>query len=131
MTPPPPLQSPYAANSDAFYAGCDKTKTSVIKVDDVSDVLEEAASKLANSLLLFAKVTTLGLAAQTSSAYYNKTPPADVKSNGLDATQCRHQLAWLCVLESQSKEIASIDRISHAFSMTYKKSVYKKQNWKI
>ena len=52
------MQSPYAANSDTFYAGCDKTKTSVIKVDEVSDVLEEAASKLANSLLLFAKVTT-------------------------------------------------------------------------
>lgn len=48
-------KSPYAANSDTFYAGCDKTKTSVIKVDDVSDVLEEAASKFANSLLLFAK----------------------------------------------------------------------------
>ena len=40
------MQSPYAANSDTFYAGCDKTKTSVIKVDEVSDVLEEAAPKV-------------------------------------------------------------------------------------
>ena len=47
------MQSPYAANSDTFYAGCDKTKTSVIKVDDVSDVLEEAAPKVrVNNILV-------------------------------------------------------------------------------
>ena len=44
------MQSPYAANSDTFYAGCDKTKTSVIKVDEVSDVLEEAAPKVSIEL---------------------------------------------------------------------------------
>ena len=50
------MQSPYAANSDTFYAGCDKTKTSVIKVDEVSDVLEEAAPKVrVNSYVEFYK----------------------------------------------------------------------------
>ena len=38
-----------------MYSACDKTKTSIIKVDEVGDVLEEASGKLANSLLLFCK----------------------------------------------------------------------------
>ncbi len=48
-------QSPYCQNAEHMYGGCDKTKTSLIKIDDVGDVLEEAASKFANSLLLFCK----------------------------------------------------------------------------
>ena len=48
-------KSAYAGNVDAMYSACDKTKTSIIKVDEVGDVLEEASGKLANSLLLFCK----------------------------------------------------------------------------
>jgi len=38
-----------------MFANCDKTKTSMIKIDDVTDVLNEAQVKLANSVLLFVK----------------------------------------------------------------------------
>ncbi|TRY74978.1 hypothetical protein TCAL_12133 [Tigriopus californicus] len=48
-------KSAYVANMDTMYSFCDKTKTSNLKIDDIGDVLEEAPSKLANSLLLFCK----------------------------------------------------------------------------
>merc|ERR1712029_314977 len=38
-----------------MFANCDKTRTSMIKIDDVADVLNEAQVKLANSVLLFVK----------------------------------------------------------------------------
>lgn len=48
-------KSSYASQMDAFFAGCNKAKTSCLKIDDVGDVLEEAPAKMANSLLLFCK----------------------------------------------------------------------------
>jgi len=37
------------------FANCDKVKTSMIKIDDVTDVLNEAQVKFANSVLFFVK----------------------------------------------------------------------------
>lgn len=47
-----------AANAKAaeeMYSQMDKTRSSILKVDDVGDVLEEAPIKLAQSILLFCK----------------------------------------------------------------------------
>lgn len=38
-----------------LFGYCDKTKTSMLKIDDVTSVMEEAPGKLSNSILLFAK----------------------------------------------------------------------------
>ncbi|CAG2181717.1 unnamed protein product, partial [Oppiella nova] len=48
-------RSPYCAGVEAIYSKCNKTKTSLLKVDDVRDVMSESADKLAQSLLLFVK----------------------------------------------------------------------------
>merc|ERR550519_713002 len=40
---------------DAIFGVCDKTKTSVMKIDGVFAILEEAPGKLANAILLFTK----------------------------------------------------------------------------
>ncbi len=38
-----------------FYRACFQTKTSLLKIDGVGNVLEEAPVKLANAVLLFCK----------------------------------------------------------------------------
>ena len=48
-------RSAYAQNMEQMFQFCNKTKTSILKVDDIGDVLEESPSKLAQSLLLFCK----------------------------------------------------------------------------
>jgi len=40
---------------DAIFGVCDKTKTSVMKIDGVFSILDEAPGKLANAILLFTK----------------------------------------------------------------------------
>merc|ERR1712214_5590 len=40
---------------EGIFGYCDKSKTSMLKVDDVANIMEEAPGKLANSILLFAK----------------------------------------------------------------------------
>ena len=45
----------FVTNVDTMYSHCDKTKTSVLKIDDVGDVVEEVPVKLAQSILLFCK----------------------------------------------------------------------------
>ena len=40
---------------ETIFGYCDKSKTSMLKVDDVTNIMEEAPGKLANSILLFAK----------------------------------------------------------------------------
>lgn len=45
----------FVHNVDTMYSHCDKTKTSVLKIDDVGDVLEEVPVKFAQSILLFCK----------------------------------------------------------------------------
>ena len=40
---------------EALFGFTDKMKTSMLKIDDVSSVMEEAPGKLSNSILLFAK----------------------------------------------------------------------------
>jgi len=40
---------------ESIFGYCDKSKTSMLKVDDVANIMEEAPGKLANSILLFAK----------------------------------------------------------------------------
>ncbi|XP_040573586.1 uncharacterized protein ZK1073.1 [Lepeophtheirus salmonis] len=45
----------FIQNIETFYNNCDKTKTSLIKIDEVGDVLEEVPSKLSQSILLFCK----------------------------------------------------------------------------
>jgi len=40
---------------ESIFGYCDKSKTSMLKIDDVSNVMDEAPGKLANSILLFAK----------------------------------------------------------------------------
>ena len=40
---------------DAIFGVCDKTKTSVMKIDDVFSILDEAPGKLANAILLLQK----------------------------------------------------------------------------
>ena len=40
---------------ETIFGYCDKSKTSMLKVDDVANIMEEAPGKLANSILLFAK----------------------------------------------------------------------------
>lgn len=40
---------------DAIFGVCDKTKTSVMKIDGVFTILDEAPGKLANAVLLFTK----------------------------------------------------------------------------
>ncbi|XP_054163662.1 uncharacterized protein ZK1073.1-like [Oppia nitens] len=48
-------RSPYCAGVEAIHAKCNKTKTSLLKVDDAVDVLSEFPEKLAQNLLLFVK----------------------------------------------------------------------------
>jgi len=40
---------------EAIFSICDKAQTSMLKIDDVQNVMDEAPGKLANSILLFAK----------------------------------------------------------------------------
>jgi hypothetical protein len=40
---------------ETIFGYCDKSKTSMLKVDDVANIMEEAPGKLANSILLFSK----------------------------------------------------------------------------
>lgn len=40
---------------EAIFASCDKTKTSMLKIDGVHNVMDEAPGKLASTLLLFTK----------------------------------------------------------------------------
>lgn len=40
---------------EAIFGACDKTKTSMMKIDGVFTILEEAPGKLANAILLFTK----------------------------------------------------------------------------
>jgi len=48
-------RSPYASGVLSIHSKSDKTKTSLLKVDGVVDVLSECPEKLAQSLLLFVK----------------------------------------------------------------------------
>ena len=48
-------RSAYAHNMETMFQHCNRTKVSNLKIDDIGDVLEDAPSKLANSLLLFCK----------------------------------------------------------------------------
>jgi len=45
----------HIAAAEHMHAHMDKTKSSLIKIDDVGNVLEEAPVKLANAILLFCK----------------------------------------------------------------------------
>jgi len=58
-------KSPYASGVANLYSKMDRTKASYVKFDDVVDVLNEAPSKLAQSMLLFVK----GLGFLTSLTY--------------------------------------------------------------
>ena len=40
---------------EAVFSHCDKSRTSMLKIDDVANVIDEAPGKFANSILLFAK----------------------------------------------------------------------------
>ncbi|CAG2119966.1 unnamed protein product, partial [Medioppia subpectinata] len=68
-------KSPYCAGVEAIHSKCNKTKTSLLKVDECTDVISEFPDKLAQSLLLFAK----GLGFLTS------CPSADGKSRPEDS----------------------------------------------
>jgi len=48
-------KSSFVQAMEYMFSSCDKTKTSMLKIDDVTDVLNEAQVKLANSVLLFVK----------------------------------------------------------------------------
>lgn len=48
-------KSAHVQNMENVFNHCDKTKTSILKIDDVSDVITEAPAKLSNSILLFVK----------------------------------------------------------------------------
>jgi len=46
-------KSSFLHTTETMYQHMDKTKTSILRIDDVGDVLEEAPGKVAQSLLLF------------------------------------------------------------------------------
>jgi hypothetical protein len=48
-------KSSHVQTMDNVFNHCDKTKTSILRIDDVNDVISEAPAKLANSILLFVK----------------------------------------------------------------------------
>ena len=73
-------KSAYAANMEHMFTFCDKTKTSIIKIDDVGDVLEEAPSKLANSMLLFCK--GLGWLTSLTAPGVDRQRSASISSTG-------------------------------------------------
>lgn len=52
-------RSPYLNGTQKYFAQCDKEKTSFLKVDHVVDVLTEGPEKLAKSILLFVKVSSI------------------------------------------------------------------------
>ena len=49
----------YLKGIDAIFSVSDKTRTSMMKIDGVFTVLDEAPGKLANAILLFTKGTYL------------------------------------------------------------------------
>jgi len=49
------VKSSHLQNIDNVFQFCDKTRTSILKIDEVSDIISEAPAKLANAVLLFAK----------------------------------------------------------------------------
>ena len=48
-------KSQYLSGVNQLHAKMDKSKTSFVKIDDVTNVLDEAPQKLAQSILLFVK----------------------------------------------------------------------------
>ncbi|CAG0895147.1 unnamed protein product [Cyprideis torosa] len=60
---------------DTMYSNCDPQKTSLIKIDDVADVLNEAPEKLAHSILLF--VQSQGLMSSVSSPILARSPSTE------------------------------------------------------
>lgn len=48
-------KSSHVQAAEFMHSNMDKTRSSILKIDDVGDVLEEAPEKLANSILLFCK----------------------------------------------------------------------------
>ena len=48
-------KSQYASGVAQLHAKMDRTKTQIIKFDDITNVLDEAPQKVAHSLLLFVK----------------------------------------------------------------------------
>ena len=63
---------------ETIFGYCDKSKTSMLKVDDVANIMEEAPGKLANSILLFAK----GLGWLTSLSLPNVSRRSSLDSAG-------------------------------------------------
>lgn len=51
-------KSPYSQGVQNIYSKLDKSRTSLLKIDGVANVLLEAPEKLAQSLLLFVKVSS-------------------------------------------------------------------------
>ena len=46
-------QSPFLHTTETMYQAADKTRTSILRVDGVGDVLAEAPRKVATAILLF------------------------------------------------------------------------------
>ena len=46
-------QSSFLHTTETMYQHADKSKTSILRIDDVGDVLAEAPSKVSQSILLF------------------------------------------------------------------------------
>jgi len=48
-------KSLFSSGVESIYSKCNKTKTSLLKVDGITDIMTECPEKLAQSLLLFVK----------------------------------------------------------------------------
>ena len=46
-------QSPFLHTTETMYQAADKTRTSILRLDGVGDVLAEAPAKVATAILLF------------------------------------------------------------------------------
>lgn len=73
-------KSPYVLAMEHMFTFTNKTKTSILKIDDTADVLEEAPGKLANSLLLFCK--GLGWLTSLATAGYDRQRSMSQSSTG-------------------------------------------------